>query len=99
MDVGYIGSPFRVGPLGGEITVQQFFMAVKLLPHRPVLLPATDFRQQAIFPHDAQYGFGVAMNLLPFKPSLHPSVLIGLPTMLLTAASCSSLSGLSSRLM
>ena len=68
MNVGYVGSPLLIGPLGGEVTVQQIFIAVKLLFHNPVLLPTTNFRQQAILSHDPQYGFRVTVNSLLFKP-------------------------------
>ena len=68
VNVGYVDYPLLIGPLGGEVTVQQIFIAVKLLSHNPVLLPAADFRQQAIFPHDPQYGFRVTVNPLLFKP-------------------------------
>ena len=68
MNIRYVGSPLLIGPLGGEVTVQQIFIAVKLLSHNPGLLPAANLRQQAIFPHDPQYGFRVTVNPLLFKP-------------------------------
>ena len=68
VNIRYVGSPLLIGPLGGEVTVQQIFIAVKLLSHNPVLLPGANLRQQAIFPHDPQYGFRVTVNSLLFKP-------------------------------
>ena len=68
VNVGYVGYPLLIGLQGGEVTVQQIFIAVKLLSHNPVLLPAADFRQQDILPHDPQYGFRVTVNSLLFKP-------------------------------
>lgn len=82
VNVGYVGYPLLIGPLGGEVTVQQIFIAVKLLSHNPVLFPTANFRQQAILSHDPQYGFRVTVNPLLFK--LHPSVAVGLPAVLLT---------------
>ena len=67
VNVGYFGYPLLIGQQGGEVTVQQIFIAVKLLSHNPVLLPAADFRQQDILPHDPQYGFRVTVNPLLFK--------------------------------
>ena len=52
VNVGYVGYPLRIGPLGREVTIEQIFIAVKLLTHDPVLLPATNFRQQTILSHD-----------------------------------------------
>ena len=68
VNIRYFGSPLLIGPLGGEVTVQQIFIAVKLLSHNPVLFPTANLRQQAIFPHDPQYGFRVTVNSLLFKP-------------------------------
>ena len=67
VNIRYFGYPLLIGSLGGAVTVQQIFIAVKLLSHNPVLFPAADFRQQAIFPHDPQYGFRVTVNPLLFK--------------------------------
>ena len=68
VNIRYFGSPLLIGPLGREVTVQQIFIAVKLLSHNTVLLPWANLRQQAIFPHDPQYGFRVTVNSLLFKP-------------------------------
>ena len=43
VNIRYFGYPLLIGSLGGAVTVQQIFIAVKLLFHNPVLFPAANF--------------------------------------------------------
>ena len=77
VDVGDVRYPFAVGPVRMELPVQQVLVPVYLLSYLLPFPPAADLRQQIIFLHDPQHGFGIAEDILPFQPQPHPPVAVG----------------------
>ena len=67
MNVGDVRDPFAVGPVRMELPVQKILVFVYLLSHLLPLPPAANLRQQIIFLHDPQYGFGIAEKYSGFS--------------------------------
>ena len=77
VDVGNIRDPFAVGPVRMELAVQQVFVFMYLLPHVDPLPAPADLRQQTVFFHDTQDGFGIAVYAFGFSTHQpHPAVAV-----------------------